>query len=166
MSRLVSGLALLSTGLLAGAFGYGAVNLVAGFNAVPLDVRLTFHAALMGINGQVMQTLMALAILSCAVLALRQHGRPRILAATASLLAVASLLITRFGNVPINAHIKLWAADGAVPDGYAELLHRWEQFNIARTATGLTAFVLVVLVAVSGAGRAAAARPPAPDTAG
>ncbi|MFF8609629.1 hypothetical protein ACF06X_27310 [Streptomyces sp. NPDC015346] len=42
--RLVQGLALLSTGALAGAFGYGAANLVPAFNAVPLDYARTSAA--------------------------------------------------------------------------------------------------------------------------
>ena len=54
--RVVGALALLFTGLLAGAFGYGAVNVVQTFKAVPLDVRLTFHTAMMKMNGPVMQT--------------------------------------------------------------------------------------------------------------
>ncbi|WP_371493490.1 hypothetical protein OG871_38955 [Kitasatospora sp. NBC_00374] len=42
-TRLLQGLSLFSTGLLAGAFGYGAANLVPTFNAVPLEMRLDFH---------------------------------------------------------------------------------------------------------------------------
>jgi len=66
--RLVKGLALLSTGLLSGTFVYGAVNVAQTFKAVPLDVRLTFHSALMRMNGSVVQTMMALAILSSLLL--------------------------------------------------------------------------------------------------
>lgn len=93
--RIVTALSLLSTGLLAGAFGYGAVNVMTTFNAVPLDVRLTFHSALMRMNGPVMQTVMALAALSSLALALLARRR---LAAAASALAVVSFLITRLGT--------------------------------------------------------------------
>lgn len=54
-NRLLLGLSLLSTGLLAGAFGYGAANLVPTFNSVPLDMRLDFHTELMKMNGITMQ---------------------------------------------------------------------------------------------------------------
>jgi uncharacterized membrane protein len=145
--RLVTGLALLSTGLLAGAFGYGAVNVATTFNVVPLDVRLTFHSALMQMNGPVMQTTMALAALSSLALAVMARGTHRYLAGAAGVLAVASFLITRFGNVPINGRIKVWAVT-APPADYVTHLQRWETFNIVRTLTALIAFVLVVAIAV------------------
>ncbi|WP_406067680.1 anthrone oxygenase family protein [Micromonospora sp. NBC_01638] len=145
--RPVTGLALLSTGLLAGAFGYGAVNVQTTFNAVPLDVRLTFHSALMQMNGPVMQTTMALAALSSLALAVLTRRTPRFLAGAAGALAVASFLITRFGNVPINGQIKVWAVT-TPPADYAATLQRWEMFNVARTLTALAAFVLIITLAL------------------
>jgi hypothetical protein len=139
---LVTALALLSTGLLAGAFGYGAVNVATTFTVVPLDVRLTFHAALMQMNGPVMQTTMAVAALSSLALAFLSRGVPRHLASTAGALVVTSFLITRFGNVPINGRIKVWAVTGP-PADHATILQRWEAFNIARSLTGVAAFVLI-----------------------
>lgn len=148
MSRLVRAIravALVSTGLLAGAFGYGVLNVQQTFQAVPLDVRLTFHAALMKMNGPVMQTAMALATVSSLVLAILLRGTPRLLAAGASALAVTSFLVTRFGNVPINGQIKVWAATSA-PADHLDILTRWETFNIIRTVAALLAFLLLVLI--------------------
>ncbi|KAB2343628.1 DUF1772 domain-containing protein [Actinomadura rudentiformis] len=142
-TRLIAGLALLSTGLLAGAFGYGATNVAPTFDAVPLEVRLTFHSALMRMNGPVMQTAMALAVLSSLALAVSTRGKPRLLAGAASALAVVSFLVTRFGNVPINQKIKVWAVTAPPPD-HAEILQRWEAFNIVRTVTALAAFLLII----------------------
>ncbi|WP_245673253.1 DUF1772 domain-containing protein [Nocardia lijiangensis] len=146
--RVVRACALLSAGLLAGAFGYGAVNVVYAFREVPLDVRFTFHTALMQVNGVVMQSLMGLAILSCAVLAVRATGRHRWTAGAAAALAFSSFLITRLGNVPINQHIKRWAIEGP-PADYAEILGRWEAFHFARTGCALLAFALIVLLTMS-----------------
>lgn len=146
-NRLIIGLALLSTGLLAGAFGYGAVNVATTFNVVPLDVRLTFHSALMRMNGLVMQTAMALAALSSLTLAALTRKVPRRLAGAAGVLAVVSFLITRFGNVPINGQIKVWAVT-TPPANYAEILQRWEYYNIARSLTSLAAFVLIIGLAL------------------
>jgi uncharacterized membrane protein len=145
--RLVKGLALLSTGLLAGAFGYGAVNVATTFKVVPLDVRLTFHAALMHMNGPVMQTTMALAALSSLALALLTRGVSRYLAGAGGALAVISFLVTRFGNVPINGQIKVWAVT-APPADYAAVLQQWETYNIVRTLTALVAFVLITVHAI------------------
>lgn len=141
--RIVAGFALLSTGVLAGAFSYGAVNVQTTFNAVPLDVRLTFHTTLMRMNAPVMQTVMGLAILSAAVLAVLSRGAARYLAGVAALLAATSLLVTRFGNVPINGQIKVWAASTPPPD-YRAILDRWEMFNVIRSLAALVAFVLII----------------------
>ncbi|MEV7526468.1 DUF1772 domain-containing protein [Streptomyces sp. NPDC091371] len=143
--RYVKGLALLSTGALAGAFGYGAANLVPTFDAVPLQMRLSFHARLMEMNGITMQGAMALSALSAATLAVMTRGTPRWLAGGAGLLVLASFLITRLGNVPINGRIKEWAVTSAPPD-HAEILDRWEAFNNARTGAAFAAFVLLILL--------------------
>ncbi|MEO3925695.1 DUF1772 domain-containing protein [Micromonosporaceae bacterium B7E4] len=143
--RVVRGLALLSSGLLAGAFCYGAVNVVQAFQSVPLEVRLTFHTALMRMNGPVMQSTMGVAFLSTLVLALLFRNTPRMLAAGASLLTLTTFLVTRFGNVPINRQIREWLA-GSVPADHAAILQRWELLNYLRTCTALTAFVLLLLI--------------------
>ncbi|MGW4821474.1 anthrone oxygenase family protein [Streptomyces sp. NPDC004227] len=82
-------------------------------------------------------------------LAASARGRARALAGAAGLLTVSSFLITRFGNVPINARIKQWAATAPPPD-HAEVLRRWELFNDARTATTAVAFGLLILVSLTG----------------
>ncbi|MFD5623995.1 anthrone oxygenase family protein [Streptomyces yangpuensis] len=148
-TRFLLGAALLSTGLLAGAFGYGAANLVPTFDAVPIDMRLDFHAELMKMNGITMQAAMAVSALSALALAALTRGRTRTLTAVAGLLTVASFLITRFGNVPINGRIKQWAAT-APPADHAEILQRWEAFNVARTCTALAAFAVLIWVACAG----------------
>ncbi|MFJ4525471.1 DUF1772 domain-containing protein [Streptomyces sp. NPDC088810] len=153
-TRLLQGLSLLSTGLLAGAFGYGAANLVPTFNAVPLDMRLDFHTELMKMNGITMQGAMAIAALSTLALAALTRGRTRVLTATAGLLTVTSFLITRFGNVPINGRIKQWAAT-TPPADHAKILSRWELFNDARTCTAIAAFAILIHVALRQAGKRA-----------
>jgi uncharacterized membrane protein len=137
-------LALLAAGLLAGAMGYGALNVVQAFRAVPLDVRLTFHTALMRMNGPVIQTVMALAFLGSVALAVTNRGGQRWTAAAAAALVLVSFLVTRFGNVPINADIKVWAATAAPPD-HASILRRWEIFNMVRTVAAVAAFGLLLV---------------------
>ena len=143
--RLLQGLALLATGLLTGAFGYGAANLVPTFNAVPLDMRLSFHAELMRMNGITVQSAMVVSTLTSLALAVLTRGRARLLAGAAALLTLGSFLITRFGNVPINGRIKEWAVTSA-PADHAEILARWELFNNLRTLTALAAFVLLIVL--------------------
>ncbi|MFI6103322.1 anthrone oxygenase family protein [Streptomyces sp. NPDC051310] len=159
--RLVHGLALLSTGALAGAFGYGAANLVPTFNAVPLTMRLAFHTQLMQMNGITMQGAMGVSALSALALTVMTRGASRWLAGGAGLLALASFLITRLGNVPINGRIKQWAATSA-PADHAEILARWEAFNYARTGAAFAAFALLILLSLRGvdAGRSTDGRRP------
>ncbi|MEV0378381.1 anthrone oxygenase family protein [Nonomuraea sp. NPDC050643] len=134
----------LVTGLLAGAFGYGAANVVPTFGVVPLDVRLTFHTAMMRVNEPVMQTAMALAILTTIALTLASRGTTRRLAATAASSALTTLLITVFGNIPLHAHIRRWATTPPTT-GYEDILQRWETFHTLRTLTALATFTLVIL---------------------
>ncbi|WP_331769825.1 DUF1772 domain-containing protein [Embleya sp. NBC_00888] len=145
--RVTQGIALLSTGALAGAFGYGAANLVPTFNAVPLETRLSFHAELMKMNGITVQGAMAASALSATALAVMTRGTARRLAGGAALLVLTSFLITRFGNVPINGRIKQWAVTTA-PSDHAEILARWEAFNYARTGTAFVAFFLLIVLAL------------------
>ncbi|GAA2715628.1 MULTISPECIES: anthrone oxygenase family protein [Streptomyces] len=146
-TRLLQALSLFSTGLLAGAFAYGAANLVPTFDVVPIGMRLDFHTALMAKNGITMQSAMAVSALSTLALAVAERGRARALAGAAGALVIASFLITRFGNVPINGRIKQWAAT-APPAGYVDVLRRWELFNDARTLSAAVAFGLLVLLAL------------------
>ncbi|MFE5584810.1 anthrone oxygenase family protein [Kitasatospora sp. NPDC056531] len=140
--RLLKSVTLTSTGLLAGAFGYGAVNLTPTFRAVPLDMRLTFHARLMRMNSPVMVGAMTVSTLSSLSLARLTHGPERRRALGAGLLTAASFAITRFGNVPINARIKTWAVTEA-PADHARILRRWERYNVLRTVTAVGAFALL-----------------------
>ncbi|MEV0027979.1 DUF1772 domain-containing protein [Nocardia sp. NPDC050793] len=157
VAKSVRAAALLFPGLLAGAFGYGAVNVLYAFRAVPLDVRFTFHTALMRVNGLVMQSLMGLAAVSALTLAVRSKGRSRWVSSGAGVLVFAAFVVTRFGNVPINQRIKQWAV-GTPPSDYAEILRRWELFHFTRTGLALAAFVLLVAVVVGSAnGRASSA---------
>ncbi|MFF8955275.1 anthrone oxygenase family protein [Streptomyces sp. NPDC014894] len=150
--RVTKGLALTFTGLLSGAFAYGAINLGPTFWEVPLQMRLSFHAQLMTMNSPVMQTAMVASSLSSLALAVQTHGRERLLAGGAAVLTVASFFITRFGNVPINGRIKQWAVTSA-PADHVEILQRWDMFNRMRTSTALIAFILLVVLAVAANGQ-------------
>jgi uncharacterized membrane protein len=145
-SRVAQALAMLSTGLLAGAFAYALVSVVPTFDAVPLDVHLQYRTALMYMNGIFMQALMAVSLLTSFWLAITLRTPARWYAAGAGLLALTSLLVTRLGNVPINGKIKTWSATSLPPD-HAELLQRWEIYHNVRTATAVAAFAMLIILA-------------------
>ncbi|MFG3706401.1 anthrone oxygenase family protein [Micromonospora sp. NPDC047670] len=143
-SRIAQALAVLSTGLLAGAFAYALVSVVPTFDAVPLDVHLQYRTALMYMNGIFMQALMAVSLLSSFWLAITLRVAARWYAVAAGVLALTSLLVTRFGNVPINGKIKTWSS--SLPPDHAEILQRWEVYHDIRTATAVAAFVLLIVL--------------------
>ncbi|WP_331755687.1 DUF1772 domain-containing protein [Streptomyces sp. NBC_01643] len=145
--QLAKGIALLPTGLMSGAFGYGALNLAPTFRAVSLDMRISFHAELMKMNSTVMQSAMTVAASSTIALVVLAQGSVRRLTTGASLLTVATFLVTRLGNVPINGQIKKWAVSAA-PDDHAEILQRWDLYNDIRTVTAVGAFLLLAIMAV------------------
>ncbi|MFJ9364875.1 anthrone oxygenase family protein [Nocardia sp. NPDC101769] len=140
---LVRNTALVSTGILAGAFTYARVAVSPTFRAVPMDVHLTFRVALMAMNAPFMQALMGLGAVTSLVFAYTGRGRARIVAAIAGGAALTSLLVTRFGNVPINERIKTWHI-GSLPANYEDQLNRWETFHDIRTAAAVLAFILLL----------------------
>jgi uncharacterized membrane protein len=146
MDRAANILALLSTGLLAGAFAYGFFTVVPTFYEVPLEVHLTYRDALMRHNGIYMQISMVVSILTPLWWALTMDGAmiSRLLAISASSLAVTAFLVTRFGNVPINQVIKTWSS-AMPPANYQILLDRWLVFNNIRTAAAAIGFACVVI---------------------
>src|SRR6478752_8810827 len=136
-SEIPKFLGLTSTGLLAGAFLYGLLNVVPTFYEVPLNVHLIYRTQLMHHNGVSMQLLMAASIISPIWYAMTQK-RIRIVMAISLLsagLALTSLLVTRFGNVPINQIIKTWSASQP-PSNWQFLLHKWDQYNLIRVLAG------------------------------
>lgn len=150
MNKVANFLALISSGLLAGAFAYGFFAVIPTFYEVPLEVHLTYRHALMRHNGIYMQTIMAISALAPIWWALTMDWHPisQRLCITASLLSVISFVVTRFGNVPINRMIKTWSA-AAPPADYGRLLERWMVFNALRTATASLGFVCVTLAMMS-----------------
>ena len=146
MDRVANILALLSTGLLAGAFAYGFFTVVPTFYEVPLEVHLTYRDALMRHNGIYMQISMAVSILTPFWWAFSMDGPmiSRLLAISASSLAVTAFIVTSFGNVPINQMIKTWSAL-TPPSDYKELLGRWLVFHDVRTVTAVASFLCMVI---------------------
>lgn len=162
-TRAATGVALLAAGLLAGAFMFGWADVAPAFAEVPLDVHLAYRIELMKFNGTIMPILMGVTIVTLLWSAVVTRGAARGCAAGSCGLAVAALLTTVFGNVPINGEIKEWAADSP-PTDYQERLATWGVFHDIRFAAAVGAFVLLIL-AVNLMGRGGSARVAARRTA-
>lgn len=150
MDKTANVLALLSTGFLAGAFIYGFFTVVPTFDDVPLQIHLAYRTALMRHNGIYVQVVMLVSILAPLWWAFTMNGAisSRVVAGSASVLAMTSFMVTRFGNVPINQVIKTWSVT-ALPPEHEMLLCRWQIFNFIRTAAAAVSFVCIVLATTS-----------------
>jgi len=148
MKKIAMTLALLSTGLLAGAFYYGTLTLIPSYYEVPLDVHLKSRVALMNHNAVYMQLLTLIAIISPVWFAIvYKHIRAiKNYAIAAAMAALISIIITRFGNVPINQLMRKWDATGA-PANWSGILNKWNLYNYVRTAFAFVSFLLVVIAA-------------------
>src|SRR5690242_4898658 len=146
MDRLASAFATISTGLLAGTFGYAFFTVVPTFSEVPLDVHLPFRVALMRHNSIYVQILMGLSILTPLWFthSARYSRTATLLGISASVLSIIAFLVTRFGNVPINQMMKIWSAD-MPPLGYQDLLNRWLVFHNVRTVAAVASFICIVI---------------------
>lgn len=145
MNKLAQPFALLTTGLLAGVYYYGYFTVIPAFYEVPIKVHLAYRVALMNHNSVYVQALTGAAILGPVWLALSvwQNRRVRNWAIFAAIVALLSILTTRFGNVPVNRMIRVWDA-GQPPVNWHDILDRWIVFNDIRTVFALASFVFLL----------------------
>ncbi|MFI7671564.1 anthrone oxygenase family protein [Nocardia sp. NPDC049526] len=143
---------MLTTGVLAGAFAYGRLIVFPTFFDVPTDIQISFRVPLMNRNAPLMPPLMASVLISCATLAVLVRGRQRLVAGLAGASALACLLITFFGNVPINTEIKTWNPV-ALPADSADVLDRWNMYNDMRSIAAIAPFLLLLAALLTVMGR-------------
>jgi len=66
----------------------------------------------------------------------------------AAVLFIACILITRFGNKPIDEMVITWTKD-AIPDNWTELRDNWWSFHILRTVAEIIALLLVAWTSIN-----------------
>ena len=146
MYRTAKLLSLMSTGFLAGVFTYAFLAIIPAWNEVPREVHLTYRVALMRHNAIVMQSIMLVGILAPLWWAWTIRAMPaaRACAIAASIMNLTAVLVTRFGNVPINQLVRKWLTQSPPPN-YLEALHRWTVFNNIRTTAAVFGFLLILI---------------------
>ena len=65
----------------------------------------------------------------------------------AAVLFITCILITRFGNKPIDDMVITWTKD-AIPDNWTELRDNWWSFHILRTIAEIIALLLVTWTSI------------------
>ena len=97
-----------------GVFTYASSRYSGLDPSVPREVHFTYRVALMRHNAIVMQSIMLVwHILSPLWLAwvIRTMPAARVCAVAAGVMNVTAVLVTRFGNVPINQLIRKWLTE-------------------------------------------------------
>ena len=135
---------------LAGVFTYAFFAIIPAWNEVPREVHFTYRVALMKHNAIVMQSILAVGILAPLWWAWTIHAMPaaRACAVAASIMNLTTVLVTRFGNVPINQLVRKWLTEPP-PANYLEPLHRWDVFNDIRSVAAVFGFLLILLAIIS-----------------
>jgi uncharacterized membrane protein len=62
----------------------------------------------------------------------------------AGVMNFSAVLVTRFGNVPINQYVRKWLTEPP-PADYLSMLQRWTVFNDIRTTAAVLGFALVLI---------------------
>jgi Domain of unknown function (DUF1772) len=146
MYRVAKLLSLMSTGFLAGVFTYAFFAIIPAWNEVPRQVHFTYRVALMRHNAIVMQSIMAFGIVAPLWWAWTIRAMPaaRACAMAASIMNLTAVLVTRFGNVPINQLVRKWLTEPP-PADYLVPLHRWTVFNNIRSLAAVFGFALILI---------------------
>lgn len=66
----------------------------------------------------------------------------------AAIFLIACILITRFGNKPIDDMVLTWTSD-SLPSNWAEFRDKWWSFHIMRTIAELAAYLLIVWTSIT-----------------
>lgn len=145
-NKFSNAIALFSTGLLAGTFFYVKFNILPTFWEVPTLVHLSFRSTLMKHNDIVFQSLMIISIITCIWFTWRIRALKHvcILTGFAAILAITTYLITYFGNLPINAQLRVWLQTSP-PKNWVKILKIWDFYHTCRTATAIGSFIMILI---------------------
>jgi uncharacterized membrane protein len=146
MTRAIKLSTLLLSGLIAGTFFYGTFCVLPAFYEVPSEIHLTFRTALMKHNKVLVMllVLLQLGFNTAYLFNIRTLKIARTLCLISLVLTIGSLLITRFGSVPLNLIMKTWNPQ-ALPSDANTLLEKWDFYNAIRTFNSLASFLLLLI---------------------
>lgn len=149
---LISVMALLTTGLLAGVHLAGGVGLNPALRSLDGPTYLAVKIALDREFPRLARPLMLISIAAGAavVIAGVLAGRPTVTAAAAvaTVALVGTLVAILRGDLPINVQMASWPADG-MPADWQRVRARWERFFAVRVVTTSVAVVALAVALVA-----------------
>jgi archaellum biogenesis protein FlaJ (TadC family) len=122
-----------------------------GFN--PADLSATTYVEQQQNMLQALKVLMISLVFMAAILTivsafLQKNNRTVFIALlVAAIFFIACILITRFGNKPIDDIVLTWTSN-SLPGNWTELRDKWWSFHIMRTIAELVALLLVTWTSV------------------
>ena len=145
-NKFSNAFALFATGLLAGTFLYVRFNILPAFWEVPADVHLCFRFKLMKFNDRVFESLMIASIISTIWFTwrIRLQKYIPIFTGFAAFFAIMTILITYFGNRPINSQLELWLQTSP-PKNWISILKTWDFYHTCRTVTAMGSFIMILI---------------------
>lgn len=133
--------AILVTGFV-GSAEFGSVALVHPvIRKLDPNNQLIFEKGLLKTFGRIMPVGMTAAAVLATILAFQ---KPSILLIAAAVSLVVALVVTIFGNVPINVRTG-HLPSGDAPEGFITMRRRWDIFQLTRGSLQLVGFILVTL---------------------
>jgi uncharacterized membrane protein len=146
--RIISFLNIILAGLLAGT----SFGIWMGFNPVNFSALTYIEQQQNTIRS--LNTLMISLVVTATVLTVisaflrKKNKRVFITLLTAAVFFIACILISKFGNQPINDRVMTWKAD-SIPANWTTFRDEWWSFHIIRTISELIALFLIVWVSIS-----------------
>jgi hypothetical protein len=141
---ILESLSLLASGLLAGAFFRGGLGLRPATAELPAAAHILLRQTLIRSLRRVMLPLM---LASLGLAGLAAVGSPRrgdrLLRWAGFACAGLPLVITRYGNVPLNKQMLTWSPE-APPSDLTRVVRRWEAFDTLRAIAAVAAFACQV----------------------
>jgi len=144
---LVRSLNIIVAGLLAGV----SFGIWIGFN--PMNLSPSTYIEQQQNMLQSLRTLMVSLVVLATIITilsayLQKHDKPAFISLIlAAVFFIACILITRFGNKPIDDIVITWTQD-AIPGNWTELRDNWWSFHILRTVAEVIALILVTWTSI------------------
>lgn len=146
-TSLIRFLNIISGALLAGV----SFGILIGFN--PVDLSASSYLEQQQNMLHSLRTLMISLVIGATIITIlsayiQKNDRPVfIVLFAAAICFIACILITRFGNIPIDDIVKKWTIN-SMPNNWTDLRDKWWTFHIMRTIAELIALSLVTWVSI------------------
>jgi uncharacterized membrane protein len=142
VSAVLGVVVLIASGAAAGVLFSVALSVGPAFLAVAPDRYVEMHKLIGRRYDRVMPPTVGLWVACDIALAVAAGSTAvRGLLTGAAVLGIGVMVVSQFGNVPINRQVKR-IDPGAIPPGWRDRRHQWRNFNLVRTSFAILGLVV------------------------